>query len=108
MKGTRTMKLEYAEIIEIVSKSLSKFIKINDISPEVHAQVLRLSNKTALTNIVKENFSFNDNVDKYVLLNEFINNIERLISSHATMSDYESDLLRDIIENSFNDVTRDL
>ncbi len=102
------MKLEYAEIIEIVSKSLSKFIKINNISQEVYAQVLRLSNKTALSNIVKENFSFNDDVDKYVLLNEFVNNIERLISSHATMSDYESDLLRDIIENSFNDVTRDL
>ena len=52
------MKLGYAEIIEIVSKSLSKFIKIKDISPEVHAQVSRLSNKTALSNIIKENFAF--------------------------------------------------
>lgn len=98
------MKLEYAEIIEIVSKSLSKFIKINDISPEVHEQVVRLSNKTALSNIIKENFAFNDDIDKYRLLDKFINNIERLISSRALLSDYESDLLRDIIKNVFNEV----
>lgn len=101
------MKLEYPEIIEIVNKSLSRFIK-NDISPEVHAQILRMSNKTALTNIVKENFAFNDELDKYVLLNRFINNIEQLISNQARLSDYESDILRDIIENSFNEVTKDL
>lgn len=108
MKGIYTMELDYTVRIGIVRKSLSKFIKENNISKEVYDQVKRLSDKTALPNIIKENFAFNDNVDKYVLLNEFINNIERLISSHATMSDYESDLLRDIIENSFNDVTRDL
>ncbi|MDU3930369.1 MAG: hypothetical protein E7H05_02680 [Veillonella sp.] len=102
------MKLEYADTIEIVRKSLSKFIKEKNISKEVYDQAKRLSDKTALPNIIKENFAFNDNVDKYVLLNEFVNNIERLISSHATMSDYESDLLRDIIENAFNEVTRDL
>lgn len=101
------MKLKFPEIIEIVSKSLSKFIK-NDISPEVHDQILRLSNKTALPNIIKENFSFNDNADKQVLLNKFVNNIERLINNKAMLSDYESGLLRDIIENAFNDVTRDL
>ena len=108
MKGIYAMKLEYADTFEIISKSLSKFIKENNISKEVYDQVKRLSDKTALPNIIKENFAFNDNVDKYVLLNEFVNNIERLINSHATMSDYESDLLRDIIENAFNEVTRDL
>lgn len=102
------MKLEYAEIIEIVSKSLSKFIKIKDISPEVHAQVSRLSNKTALSNIIKENFAFNDELDKYVLLNKFINNIEQLISNQARLSDYESEILRGIIENSFNEVRKNL
>lgn len=101
------MKLEYSEIIEIVSKSLSRFIK-NDISPEAHAQVLRLSNKTALPNIVKENFAFNDELDKYVLLNRFVHNIEKLINNHVRLSDCESDILRDIIENSFNEVTKDL
>lgn len=101
------MKLEYPEIIEIVSKSLSRFIK-KDINPEVHAQVLRLSNKTALSNIIKENFTFNDELDKYVLLNRFVHNIEQLINNKVRLSDYESDILRDIIENSFNEVTKDL
>lgn len=102
------MKLDYAEIIEIVNKILSQFLKVNDISPEVHDRLINLSNKAALPNLVRENFSFHDNLEKYVLMSKFIEAFDTLISTHAKLSDYEYSLLRDIIENCFNDVTKDL
>lgn len=102
------MKLDYAAIIEIVNKTLSQFLKINDISPEVHDRISSLSNKAALPNMIRENFSFDDNHEKYVLINKFIKAFDRLISTHAKLSDYEYSLLRDIVENCFNDVTKDL
>lgn len=102
------MKLDYAVIIEIVNKTLSQLLKINDISPEVHDRLINLSNKTALPNMVRENFYFNDNHDKYVLINKFIKAFDMLISTHAKLSDYEYSQLSDIVEKSFNDVTKDL
>lgn len=102
------MKLDYAEIIEIVNKTLSQFLKINDISPAVHDRISSLSNKAALPNMIRENFSFDDNHDKYVLINKFIKAFDRLISTHAKLTDYEYSQLSDIVEKSFNDVTKDL
>lgn len=102
------MKLDYAVIIEIVNKTLSQFLKVNDISPEVHDRLIILSNKAALPNLIKENFSFDDDLEKYVLINKFIKAFDMLISTHAKLSDYEYSLLRDIVENCFNDVTKDL
>lgn len=102
------MKLDYAVIIEIVNKTLSQLLKINDISPEVHDRISSLSNKTALPNIIKENFSFDDHHDKYVLIKKFIKAFDRLISTHAKLSDYEYSQLSDIVEKSFNDVTKNL
>lgn len=102
------MKLDYAEIIEIVNKTLSQFLKINDISPAVHDRLTNLSNKTALPNMIRENFSFDDDLEKYVLINKFIKAFDRLISTHAKLSDYEYSQLSDIIEKCFNDVTKGL
>lgn len=102
------MKLDYAEIIEIVNKILSQFLKVNDISPEVHDRLINLSNKTALPNLVRENFSFHDNLEKYVLMSKFIEAFDTLISTHAKLSDYEYSLLSDIVEKCFNDVTKGL
>lgn len=102
------MKLDYAAIIEIVNKTLSQFLKINDISPEVHDRISSLSNKAALPNMVRENFSFDDDLEKYVLINKFLKAFDTLISTHAKLSDYEYSLLRDIVENCFNDVTKGL
>lgn len=102
------MKLDYAAIIEIANKTLSQLLKINDISPEVYDRITNLSNKAALPNMIKENFSFNDDYDKYVLINKFIKAFDRLISTHAKLSDYEYSQLSDIVEKSFNDATKDL
>ena len=102
------MKLDYAVIIEIVNKTLSQLLKINDIRPEVYDRISSLSNKAALPNMIRENFSFDDNHDKYVLINKFIKAFDRLISTHAKLSDYEYSQLIDIVEKSFNDVTKDL
>ena len=102
------MKLDYAVIIEIVNKTLSQFLKINDISPEVHDRLTNLSNKAALSNMIRENFSFDDDLEKYVLINKFIKAFDRLISTHAKLSDYEYSQLSDIVEKCFNDVTKGL
>lgn len=102
------MKLDYAVIIEIVKNALSQFSKVNGISPEVYDRIKNLSNKTALPNIIKENFSFNDDLKKHVLIDEFITAFDRLINTHAKLSDYEYSRLRDIVENCFNEATKDL
>lgn len=102
------MKLDYAVIIEIVNKTLSQLLKINDISPEVHDRISSLSNKAALPNMIRENFSFDDDLEKYVLMNKFIKAFDRLISTHAKLSDYEYSQLIDIVEKCFNDVTKGL
>lgn len=102
------MKLDYAVIIEIVNKTLSQLLKVNDISPAVRERITNLSNKAALSNMVKENFSFTDDFDKYSLINKFIKAFDRLISTHAKLSDYEYSQLSDIVEKSFNDATKDL
>lgn len=102
------MKLDYAVIIEIVNKTLSQLLKINDVCPEVHDRISSLSNKAALPNMIKENFSFTDGLDKYSLINKFIKAFDMLISTHAKLSDYEYSQLSDIVEKSFNDATKDL
>lgn len=102
------MKLDYAAIIEIVNKTLSQLLKINDISPAVHDRLTNLSNKAALPNMIRENFSFDDDLEKYVLINKFLKAFDRLISTHANLSDYEYGQLSDIVEKSFNNVTKDL
>lgn len=102
------MKLDYAAIIEIVNKTLSQFLKVNDISPEVRDRLTILSNKAALPNLIKENFSFDDDLEKYVLINKFIKAFDMLISTHAKLSDYEYSQLSDIVENCFNEATKDL
>ena len=103
------MKLDYAVIIEIVNKTLSQFLKVNNISPEVYGRVTELSNnKTALPNMIKENFSFTNDFERGVLITKFINAFNELISTHAELSDYEYNQLIGIVENCFNDATNDL
>lgn len=102
------MKLEYAVIIEIVNKTLSQFLKVNNISPEVYSRVTELSNKNALPNMIRENFSFIDDLERSALITNFINAFNELISTHAKLSDYEYNQLMGIVENCFNDATNNL
>lgn len=102
------MKLEYSVIIEIVNKTLSQFLKVNNISPEVYGRVTELSNKNALPNVIRENFSFIDDLERGVLITKFINAFNELISTHAKLSDYEYNQLMGIVENCFNDATNNL
>lgn len=100
------MKLDYTEIIEIVRKTFTKFVKINNIRPELCDEVKRLSNPIALTNITKESFSFCDDMEETALLEEITQSVERLINRRVMLSDYEKQQLRDVTKECFDDVIK--
>ena len=100
------MKLDYTEIIEIVRKTFTKFVKINNIRPELCDEVKRLSNPIALTNITKERFSFCDDMEETALLEEITQSVERLINRRVMLSDYEKQQLRDVTKECFDDVIK--
>lgn len=102
------MKLEHAEIIGIVRKTFTKFVKINNIRPEAYNAVKMLSNKHALTNIIKESFPFYDEMEETALLEEITQSAESLINRHVMLSDYEKQQLRDVTKECFDDVTKDI
>lgn len=100
------MKLEYTEIIGIVRKTFTKFVKINNIRPELCNEVKRLSNPIALTNIIKESFPFYDEMEETALLEEITQSVERLINRRVILSDYEKQQLRDVTKECFDDVIK--
>lgn len=102
------MKLSCAEMFEIVCRTLTKFEKINNITPEAYNAVKMLSNKLALNNIIKENFSFYDDMEEDILLEEITKSAEKLINTQVKLSDYEIHQLRGITKECFDDVIKDI